>query len=312
MKKILTAIFALILFSSCNQHAKTSISKSVQVDTLQAISFLGTTLTIKQLDSKVDSVRISNYNAAKNNYNNNLTADNVIWFGRRSAYLGDYKKAIEIYSEGIEIFPNDARFYRHRGHRYISIRQLDLAIKDFKKAVILIKNKEDVIEPDGIPNRLNTPISTLHTNIWYHLGLAYYLQDDLENALSAFKNCLLASKNDDMVVASSYWLYMILRQINKSDAANNILSPIQEEMNIIENMAYYKLLLFYKGVLTEDKLISDDSLGTSEAIQFGLGNWYAFNNNSEHAKVIFEQLLENGNWAGFGFIAAEAYLSRIK
>lgn len=312
MKKILTAVFALMLLSSCNQDPKTSINEPVQVDTLQGTSFLGIALTIKQLDPKADSVRISNYNTARSNYNSDPVADNIIWFGRRTAYLGDYKKAISIYSKGIKTFPEDARFYRHRGHRYISTRKLDKAIVDFTKAVSLIKNNDDEIEPDGIPNRLNTPVSSLHTNIWYHLGLAYYLQDDLKNALSAFQDCLLASKNDDMIVATSHWLYMILRQMNKNDDAKNILTPIHEDMNIIENMSYYKLLLFYKELLTEDQLTADDSLGASEAIRFGIGNWYAYNENPGQAKAIFEQLMEQGNWAGFGYIAAEAYLSRIK
>ena len=312
MKKILTAIFALILLSSCNQDPKTSKNEPVHLDTIQGTSFLGIALTIKQLDPKADSVRISNYNTARSNYNSDPVADNIIWFGRRTAYLGDYKKAIDIYSKGIKTFPEDARFYRHRGHRFISTRKLDKAIVDFTKAVSLIKNSDDEIEPDGIPNRLNTPVSSLHTNIWYHLGLAYYLQDDLENALSAFQDCLLASKNDDMIVATSHWLYMILRQMNKDDDAKNILSPIHEDMNIIENMSYYKLLLFYKELLTEDQLTADDSLGASEAIRFGIGNWYAYNENPGQAKAIFEQLIEQGNWAGFGYIAAEAYLSRIK
>jgi len=312
MKKILTLIFAISILSSCNQNLKTAINEPVQVDTLQGTSFSGVELTIKQLDPKVDSVRISNYKIARSNYSSNPTSDNIIWFGRRTAYLGDYKKAIGIYTKGIKTFPEDARLYRHRGHRYISIRQLDLAIKDFKNAVTLIKNKKDVVEPDGIPNKLNIPVSTLHTNILYHLGLAYYLQDDLENALTAFKECLLVSKNDDMIVATSHWLYMILRQMNKNDEAKNILKPIHEGMTIIENMAYYKLLLFYKGELTEDLLTSNDSLGASEAIRFGLGNWYAYNENNEHATTIFNQLIAQGNWAGFGYIAAEAYLSRIK
>ena len=312
MKKILTLIFAISILSSCNQNLKTSINEPVQVDTIQGTSFSGLELIIKQLDPKVDSVRISNYKIARSNYSSNPTSDNIIWFGRRTAYLGDYKKAIGIYTKGIKIFPEEARLYRHRGHRYISIRQLDVAIKDFKKAVTLIRNKKDVVEPDGIPNKLNIPVSTLHTNIWYHLGLAYYLQDDLENALTAFKECLLVSKNDDMIVATSHWLYMILRQMNKNDEAKNILKPIHEGMNIIENMAYYKLLLFYKGELTEDQLTSNDSLGASEAIRFGLGNWYAYNENNEHATTIFKQLIVQGNWAGFGYIAAEAYLSRNK
>ena len=37
----------------------------------------------------------------------------------------------------------------------------------------MIAGKEDSIEPDGMPNPQNIPVSSLHTNIWYHLGLAY-------------------------------------------------------------------------------------------------------------------------------------------
>src|SRR5687767_15840893 len=48
------------------------------------------------------------------------SAERIIWLGRRTAYLGRYKDAIEIYSEGIKQFPADARLYRHRGHRFIT------------------------------------------------------------------------------------------------------------------------------------------------------------------------------------------------
>ena len=51
-----------------------------------------------------------------------MDVDNIIWYGRRTAYLGDYREAIRIFSEGIEKHSKDARMYRHRGHRYISIR----------------------------------------------------------------------------------------------------------------------------------------------------------------------------------------------
>ena len=54
----------------------------------------------------------------------------IIWLGRRLAYLGRWREAIEIFGEGIKKFPGDARFYRHRGHRYITLRRFDLAIND--------------------------------------------------------------------------------------------------------------------------------------------------------------------------------------
>ena len=60
--------------------------------------------------------------------------------------------------------------YRHRGHRYITVAQFDRAIADFEKAVALIKGTPDEIEPDGAPNPTGKPRSTLHFNIWYHLG----------------------------------------------------------------------------------------------------------------------------------------------
>jgi len=60
-------------------------------------------------------------------------SEHTIWYGRRLAYLGFYKEAIDIYTKGINRFPANARFYRHRGHRYITMRCFDKAIADLKK-----------------------------------------------------------------------------------------------------------------------------------------------------------------------------------
>ena len=63
-----------------------------------------------------------------------------------------------------------------------------MAINDFEKAGQLIQGKENEIEPDGMPNAMNIPISTLHGNIWYHLGLAYYLKHDYKKSFEVAKN----------------------------------------------------------------------------------------------------------------------------
>jgi len=139
-----------------------------------------------------------------------------IWLGRRLAYLGRFMEAIEVYSEGIMKFPWDARFYRHRGHRYITLRKFDLAIDDFEKAAKLIKGKPDEVEPDGQPNVRNIPTGTLHFNIWYHLGLSYYLTGQNQRALNSYRDCLKVSKNPDSLVATSHWLYMTLRRMNRA------------------------------------------------------------------------------------------------
>ena len=87
-----------------------------------------------------------------------------------------------MFSKGVAAHPNNPRMYRHRGHRYITTRQFDRAIADFEKAATLIKGTPDEIEPDGAPNPTGKPRSSLHFNIWYHLGLAHYLKGDYQKA----------------------------------------------------------------------------------------------------------------------------------
>jgi len=132
-------------------------------------------------------------------------AEELIWFGRRMAYTGEYKEAIKIFTEGVTRFPKDARMYRHRGHRYITLRCFDDAIRDLETGAKLLKGTADSVEPDGMPNARNIPTSTLQSNIWYHLGLACYLKGDFKKAEKAYAECQKVSKNNDMLVATVYW-----------------------------------------------------------------------------------------------------------
>lgn len=303
-------VLCCIIFLGCQQRQKKSSADRVKIDTLQGRSLLGDPLVSAQL-KPIDKKKVEHYKKALADYQAYPdSAESIIWLGRRTAYLGDFQKAIAIYSEGIEKFPQDARFYRHRGHRYISTRQLDKAITDLEKAAELIEGTADVVEPDGIPNRLNQPVSSLHTNIYYHLGLAHYLKANWPKALEHFQNCLKASANDDMQVAASHWIYMIFRRMERPEAAEGILEAINADMNIIENDSYHRLLLFYKGELEEEILNGNDSEGSSEAVQYGLAHWHHYHGDLEKAKSLYEALIANGYWAGFGYIAAEAEMSR--
>lgn len=241
-------------------------------------------------------------------------ADAIIWLGRRIAYTGEYKEAIKIFSQGIVKFPNDARLYRHRGHRYITLRCFDDAIRDFEIAVTLIKGKPDEVEPDGLPNAKNIPTSTLHTNIWYHLGLAYYLKGDFKRALKAYEECLKASKNNDMLAAAVHWQYMTLRRLGREKEARSLLKPFDSSFQVIENDDYLKLIRLYRGDTDRDTFIKNfgeraDTLGNA-SLGYGWGNWNLYNREPEDAKRIFGFVTEGNQWASFGFIAAEIELKR--
>ncbi|HKV08975.1 MAG TPA: tetratricopeptide repeat protein [Thermoanaerobaculia bacterium] len=239
-------------------------------------------------------------------------ADALIWVGRRTAYLGRYQEAIEIFSQGIATHPEDARFYRHRGHRYITVRDLGPAIRDFEKAARLIEGQPDEVEPDGLPNAKNIPTSTLQSNVWYHLGLAYYLQGDFEKALVAYRRCMDVSKNPDMLVATSHWLYMTLRRLGREAEAREVLTPIRGDLDVIENHAYLRLLRMYKGEIPPEELRkgADGDLDPP-TLGYGLGNWYLYNGRRDEAVKVFREVLAGGNEAAFGYIAAEAELRRL-
>lgn len=250
--------------------------------------------------------------AIENHQKNPKNADNLIWLGRRTAYLGNYKEAIKIFTTGAENFPKDARFYRHRGHRFITIRCFDDAIKDFEIAAKLTKGKADEIEPDGLPNARNIPTSTLQSNIFYHLGLVYYLKGDFQNALKAYQNCEKVSKNPDMLVATKHWLYMTLRRLGKTNEAEKAIADIGDKLDIIENDDYYKLIKLYQDKLKADDLMTNDTNTLSNAsLGYGVGNWFLYNGEKEKAAKIFSQITSGNQWASFGFIAAEAEKMQI-
>ena len=239
-------------------------------------------------------------------------ADALIWVGRRTAYLGRFRDAIDIYTRGIQAHPRDARFYRHRGHRYITVRNFDRAIADLERAASLTTGRADEIEPDGIPNARNIPTSTLQSNIWYHLGLAHYLKGDFARALSAYRSCMEVSKNPDMLVATSHWLYMTLRRLGRDAEAAQVLEPIRADLDVIENGAYHRLLLMYKGQLPVDSLLSASASAALDDVTaaYGVGNWYLYSGDRARAEQIFERIVATGNWAAFGAIAAEAEIAR--
>lgn len=245
---------------------------------------------------------------------NPKSADAIIWVGRRLGYLWRYQDAIQMFSRGIAEHPDDPRMYRHRGHRYITVRRFDEAIADFEKAVTLIKGKPDEIEPDGQPNKLNKPLSTLHFNIWYHLALAHYLKGDFEEALSAYNECMKVSTNDDLVVATSDWLWMTLMRLGRKAEADKVLARITPTMNIIENGSYHRRLLMYKGLEKPEALMDPSNADalTLATQGYGVGNFYLVTGNPQRARATFEQVVAGTNWSAFGYIAAEADLQRMR
>jgi tetratricopeptide (TPR) repeat protein len=235
-------------------------------------------------------------------------ANRHIWYARRLGYLARYNQAIELLTRGIALYPYDARMYRHRGHRYLTIRCIDKAIDDFEEAARLVKGKPDQVEPDGQPNSANIPTSTLQSNIYYHLGLAFYLKKNYAKAKEAYEKCLQVSANPDMYTATANWYYLTLKRMNSNKEAELFLERLDFETPLLENEVYRKILQLHKSKLTPEEAFATAKNGTdvqSATYLYGLYIYFKLNNHLAEAEQVKQQLLAGKQYASFGYIAAE-------
>jgi tetratricopeptide (TPR) repeat protein len=308
MNKIL--IVFIFIISACTSVEKKSVSKAVLtgLDGKEYVEPERSPASQAKLDSLLT--------IARNNFEAKPSEENYIWLGRREAYLYHYNDAIEIFSQGLEKFPESYKLFRHRGHRYITIRDFSKAVADLQKAAALMPALPLEIEPDGQPNKLNIPLSTTQFNVWYHLGLAHYLKGDFENAAMAYNQCMQVSNNDDLICATADWMYMTLRRLGQHEEAKKILELLHDNMNIVENDSYYLRLQMYKGLLPPDDLLKvsagSDDVDLALATQgYGVGNYYLCEGDTARAVEIFKQVTSGKHFSSFGFIAAEAELVRL-
>lgn len=305
-------LFAALIAICCSKPAE---DNEVQ-DQPVAVSLMGKEFyepeRTPEQQARLDSLAL----VAKVDFEEDPSEENYIWYGRREGYLMHLHEAVAIFTEGLEKYPDSYRLYRHRGHRYISLRKFDSAIADFEKAAALMEGKPLEIEPDGQPNRLDQPLSTTQFNVWYHLGLAHYLKKDFAKAQEAYKKCLAVCENDDSRIAVLDWLYMTYRRQGKVAEAERALAMVTDSMTVIENESYYRRLKMYKGWLKPEDLLQADSTSDDYDLNiatqgYGVGNWYLYNGDTTKALETFEEVVDGKLFAAFGFIAAEAELFSI-
>ncbi len=252
--------------------------------------------------------------------------DALLLLGQRTGATGRFREAIAIFSAGIARHPEDARLFRYRGHRFISLREFDSAIADLTEAARLVAGRapEPEIPPGSAPG---TPYTyTLPFSIWYHLGLANYLRGDFAAARAAYQQCAAFAPTVETLVAVTHWHYMTLRRLGDTEAATRILTPITPDLPVVENRPYSRLTLLYTGARTpeqtlapdphdKDKGMGDNQVLMDATVGYGVGNWYLTNGQAAEAEAIFRRIHDTTppgiSRFAFGYIAAEAELSRL-
>jgi tetratricopeptide (TPR) repeat protein len=235
--------------------------------------------------------------------------DAAIWVGRRLGYLGRYREAIDVYSAALRRHPDDPFLLRHRGHRWITVREFDRAAADLRDAARACRDVPDEVEPDGQPTPGREPHSTLHYNVHYHLGLAQFLRGRFAAAERAWLDALAVAGNDESRAAVCHWLWSVrMRRGNPAGAMAAALT-VHEGMDVVENVGYLRLCLYYTGRLAREAITAGEG-SSGAAVRFGLAHHDLVLGDPRSARQQLRELAAEPGWAAFGVIAAEAELDR--
>lgn len=314
MNRLSNLLLAAVLLAACSRPEAPPVPAMPEHE---ALSLFGTPLLRPQLSDEARARMEEDLAQAEARLEADpQSVEAIVWVGRRQAYLGRYRDAIATFSRGLEVHPDEPHLLRHRGHRWITVREFERAVDDLSLAAERTEGLPDEVEPDGQPNAAGIPTSTLQTNIWYHLGLARYLLGRFDEAGTAFRRCLELADNDDMRIAATDWVYMAARRAGRDGEASEAVAGVDPDLELLENHAYLRRILFYRGLLPADSLL-DVPPGEDEALTlatqgYGVGNWYLVEGDTARAWDLFRSVIETGFWPAFGYIAAEADLARLQ
>ena len=217
--------------------------------------------------------------------------DKVIALGVAQAGVRQMREAIVTFSNGIIHAPNNALLYRWRGHRNLSVRELDAAERDFARGLSID--------------------STVY-GIWYHLGIVRFARGDFAGAADAFRRGQPRAPDAGELAGSVDWWWMSLMRAGKPAEAKAMLDKHLDSLPV--NNAYAQRLRLYRGSITPQQLFTPaDTADVQVAtLSFGLGNWYLVRGDTAAARAQFERSIRSGGWPGFGFIVSEIELRRLK
>ena len=217
--------------------------------------------------------------------------DRIIALGIAQSGVRQYREAIQTFTRGLKIAPNNALLYRWRGHRYLSVREFNRAMDDLTRGA-----------------RLD---STIY-GIWYHLGIVRYARGDFAGAVAAFSRALPIAPDSGERSGSTDWLWMSLSRVGRGNEAQALLDRHPDVPRA--GNAYTQRLRLYRGEVSPDSVItaSDTSDIAVATLSYGMGNWYLVRGDTAQARAWFERSVASGGWPAFGFILSEVELRRLR
>jgi tetratricopeptide (TPR) repeat protein len=199
------------------------------------------------------------------------------------------REAVQTFTRALAVAPNDAMLYRWRGHRNLSVRNLDASMADLTRGYGL---------------------DSTNYGILYQLGVLRFVRGDFNAAADAFARAQPRAPDGGELAGATDWLWMSLRRAGRASEAAAMLARRPDTLPAAN--AYVRRLRLYRGEIGPDALITPSDTGDVDVatLSFGLGNWYLVQGDSARARELFRRAVRSGGWPAFGFIASEAELTR--
>ena len=218
-------------------------------------------------------------------------AARYIDLGVAQSAVRQFREAIQTFTRGLAIAPDDALLYRWRGHRYLSVREFDRALADLTRGSL---------------------IDSTNYGILYHLGVTRYALGDFAGAADAFARAQRRAPNAGELAGATDWLWMALARAGRSAEAQAMLDRRPD--SLLVNNAYAQRLRLYRGLILPDSVFSaaDTADVQVATLSYGIGNWFLVRGDTTQARAWFERAIRSGGWPAFGFIVAERELRRLR
>jgi tetratricopeptide (TPR) repeat protein len=213
--------------------------------------------------------------------------------GQALARLQRHKEAVDSCSKALELRADDAAALIDRGHYYINLKQLDLALADL--------NRVEAMKKDDY-------------GLFYHLALARYLTGDFAKAAETYDGCIRTAQTPDNRTSCQAWQFLALTRAGRKADARKLLDGFAPDPNQAPS-AYIDRLLLFKGVKTEEevaKTMEKDAIQLP-TVAYSIGIWHLLNGREPKAREYFEKAITPpAQQSAFGAVASSVELGRMK
>ena len=191
-----------------------------------------------------------------------------------------YREAIDAYTEGLKLEPQNLPLLRLQAGRYLTTLEYDLAIADFEICLSLGAEKLDCL---------------------YRIGLAHYYAGRYEQAMKIFEKCMPLC-DEEMGIAVIYWHTMSAARAGKAPV---LLKSYHANMAVGHHTAYEKAMQVWSSAAPLSTMLQmleseEDDLEYVIAL-YGL-LWHP--DCVEKEQLSQSLLRRDGFWPSFAYLAA--------